>query len=140
MPAAAKIGNGALDGQRALKRLFELQRRYAELYAAYLTGQVNRTLDPNDKENAAWLDEEWKFVHYFTVGADALRVIVAALTGNLRDVPQSVLDLPCGSGRVTRHLRAFFPDARLVACDLHDYHVKFFVDALGAEGFISIDS
>jgi hypothetical protein len=49
------------------------KRRYSELYAAYLTGQVNRTLDPNDKENAAWLDEEWKLVHYFTVGADALR-------------------------------------------------------------------
>jgi len=126
-----------LDGQRALKRLFELQRHYAELYAAYLTVQVNRTLDPNDKENAAWLDEEWKLVHYLTVGADALRVIVAALTGNLRDVPRSVLDFPCGSGRVTRHLRAFFPDAHIVASDLYDYHVKFCVDELGADGAIS---
>jgi SAM-dependent methyltransferase len=126
-----------LDGQSALKRLFDLQRHYSELHASYLDGQVSRTLDPNDKENAAWLDAEWKFIHYFTVGADALRVIVAALTGNLRDVPKSILDFPCGSGRVTRHLRAFFPDSRLVACDLYDYHVRFCVDHLGAEGVIS---
>ena len=132
-----KQGHHPLDGQTGLQRLFELQRRYNGLYASYLRRQVNRTLDPNDKENAAWLDEEWKVIHYFGVGADALRVIVAALTDNLRDVPGSILDFPCGSGRVTRHLRAFFPDSRLVACDLYDYHVRFCVDELGAEGVIS---
>jgi SAM-dependent methyltransferase len=137
MTAWSSEEDDQLDGQSALNRLFELQCRYSELYASYLAGQVSRTLDPNDKENTAWLDAEWKFIHYFTVGADALRVIVAALVGNLRDVPDSILDFPCGSGRVTRHLRAFFPASRLVACDLYDYHVRFCVDHLGAEGVVS---
>jgi SAM-dependent methyltransferase len=125
-----------LDGQALLKQLFGLQSDYSDLYSSYLTRQINRTLDPNDKENVA-LDEEWKFVHYFTVGADALRVIVSALVANLRDIPRSILDFPCGSGRVTRHLRVFFPEARIVACDLYDYHVKFCVDEFAAEGMIS---
>jgi len=124
-----------LDGQTGLKRLFELQRRYNGLYASYLGGQVNRTLDPADKENT--FQQEWEYDHYFSAGADALRLIVAVLTANLRDVPSSILDFPCGSGRVTRHLRAFFPDARLVACDLYDYHVRFCVDEFGVEGVIS---
>jgi SAM-dependent methyltransferase len=124
-----------LDGQTGLKRLFELQRRYNGLYASYLSGQVNRTLDPADKENT--FRQEWEYDHYFSAGADALRLIVAALTANLRDVPCSILDFPCGSGRVTRHLRAFFPDSRLVACDLYDYHVRFCVDEFGVEGVIS---
>jgi SAM-dependent methyltransferase len=124
-----------LDGQTGLQRLFELQSRYSALYASYLTGEVCRTLDPNDKENT--IQQEWQYHHYFSVGTDALRLIVATLTANLRDVPQSILDFPCGSGRVTRHLRAFFPDARLVASDLYDYHVRFCVDELGAEGVSS---
>jgi SAM-dependent methyltransferase len=124
-----------LDGQSALQRLFELQRRYSALYASYLTGEVNRTLDPNDKENT--IQQEWEYQHYFNAGADALRLIVGALTANLRDVPRSILDFPCGSGRVMRHLRAFFSESRLVACDLYDYHVRFCVDELGAEGVLS---
>ena len=124
-----------MDGQTGLRRLFELQRRYSGLYGSYLAGQVNRTLDPNDKENT--FQQEWEYHHYFSVGVDALRLIVTALTANLRDVPRSILDFPCGSGRVTRHLRAFFRESRLVACDLYDYHVRFCVDEFGAEGVIS---
>jgi SAM-dependent methyltransferase len=124
-----------LDGQSNLQRLFELQRRYSALYTSYLTGGVNRTLDPADKENT--FQQEWEYDHYFSVGADALRLIVAILTANLQDVPRTILDFPCGSGRVTRHLRTFFPDTRLVACDLYDHHVRFCVDVLGAEGVIS---
>ena len=68
--------------------------------------------------HARWTDEE-----------DILMQFVAALTDNLRDVPGSILDFPCGSGRVTRHLRAFFPDSRLVACDLS---ASPYIDLAGA--------
>jgi SAM-dependent methyltransferase len=129
------VGDLPLDGQTGLKRLFELHLRYSGLYTSYLLGEVNRTLDPADKENT--FQQEWEYDHYFSAGADALRLIVAALTSNLRDVPRSILDFPCGSGRVTRHLRAFFPDSQLIACDLYDCHVRFCVDVLGVEGVIS---
>jgi len=80
-----------LDGQTGLKRLFELQRRYNGLYASYLSGQVNRTLDPADKENT--FRQEWEYDHYFSAGADALRLIVAALTaGGNGDV--TAVELP----------------------------------------------
>jgi SAM-dependent methyltransferase len=75
--------------------------------------------------------------HYFEIGADAVRLIVSELIRGFRNVPHTILDFPCGAGRVTRHLRAFFPDSRVFACDLYDQHVDFCVNELGAEGIIS---
>ena len=124
-----------MDGRAKLLRLFELQRFYGSLYESYVARGVSPTLDPDDKENR--FDEEWRVNHYFSVGADALRVIVAALIQCLRETPQTILDFPCGSGRVTRHLTAFFPEARVVACDLYQAHVDFCVRELGAAGMIS---
>ncbi|HUC11235.1 MAG TPA: hypothetical protein VL985_12545, partial [Stellaceae bacterium] len=65
-----------MDGNEALARRFSLQRHYSELYAEYIKRGVNRTLDPNDKENQ--FSTEWEKDHYFSVGADALRIIVDA--------------------------------------------------------------
>jgi len=124
-----------VDGRAKLVRLFELQRFYGSLYESYVVHGVNPTLDPDDKENR--FDEEWRINHYFNVGGDALRVIVAALLQSLRAVPQTIIDFPCGSGRVTRHLRAFFPEARIFASDLYEGHVDFCVREFGAEGIIS---
>src|SRR5689334_9873650 len=54
---------------------------------------------------------------YFAVGADALRLILLSMsTAGKRDF-KSILDLPCGHGRVMRYLKARFPEARLTACD-----------------------
>ena len=69
--------------------------------------------------------------------ADALRVIVTTLIAAAREIPTTILDFPCGSGRVTRHLQSYFKDAVIVASDLYSDHVKFCVDQLGVEGFLS---
>jgi SAM-dependent methyltransferase len=37
----------------------------------------------------------------------------------------SILDIPCGFGRVARHLRAAFPDASLTCSDLYQDRVDF---------------
>lgn len=124
-----------MDGIGNLGRLFEMQASYLSCYESYLARGVNQICDPNDKENS--FDLPWLKNHYFLIGNDALRIIVSALIQNFREVPQSVLDFPCGSGRVTRHLRAFFPQAQICACDLYGYHVDFCVNELGAEGIIS---
>ncbi len=124
-----------MDGIKHLKKLFELQRKYNGLYSGYLQHGVCRTLDMNDKENQFGAD--WERDHYFSVGADALRIIIHGLLGALREPPMRILDFPCGSGRVGRHLRAFFPSARIVACDLYEQHVKFCREVLGTDGFIS---
>src|SRR5262245_52875607 len=56
--------------------------------------------------------------HYFGVGADALKLVIQAMSLAGKEEIRSILDLPCGYGRVMRYLRAKFPQASLVACDL----------------------
>jgi SAM-dependent methyltransferase len=122
-----------MDFMKGISRYFELQREYQELHRGYIARGVKTTLNPNDNDFAPGtpLDD------YLGVGVDALRVIVAALVGNFREPPRSILDFPSGSGRVTRHLQAFFPEARIVASDLYDRHLQFCVDELGIEGVLS---
>lgn len=91
---------------------------------------VNTTLDLTDKENQ--FSDEWQRDHYFVVGEEALRQVMVTLLVNRRPMPARILDFPSGSGRVTRHLRAMFPDAEIGACDLYPSHVEFCVNHFGA--------
>lgn len=102
---------------------FALVNSYQNLFAAYCERGISRNLNPDDKELIDRSDESVR--RYYSVGADAMRVITNALLTNSRQPPRSILDFPSGSGRVTRHLRAFFPEARIVASDLYDYHIDF---------------
>ncbi|BBZ40924.1 sulfotransferase [Mycobacterium conspicuum] len=102
---------------------FSLITAYQNLFAAYRERGVSRSLNPNDKELIDRSDES--IGRYYSVGADAMRVVINALLTNSRQPPQSILDFPSGSGRVTRHLCAFFPEARIVASDLYDDHLDF---------------
>ena len=53
----------------------------------------------------------WVAITISGVGASAAEAIIAALAaGRLAEVKR-VLDLPCGHGRVLRHLVNMFPDA-----------------------------
>jgi 2-polyprenyl-3-methyl-5-hydroxy-6-metoxy-1,4-benzoquinol methylase len=72
--------------------------------------------------------------HYFGVGQSALRLVKLGLLagGKSLDSVRSILDFPCGHGRVLRTLHAAFPRARLTASDLLREGVAFCVDAFGA--------
>jgi SAM-dependent methyltransferase len=122
-------------GRPKLQRMAHLKSVYSSMLQRYFQTGVIQTLDPNDKENQFKAD--WQFQHYFNVGDDALRIIVSALEANLRSPPETILDFPCGSGRVTRSLAAFFKGAMITACDLYESHVKFCVDTFGVEGSAS---
>jgi SAM-dependent methyltransferase len=69
---------------------------------------------------------------YFSTGRSALRCInVSLMAAGIEAVSiRSILDLPCGHGRVLRHLRETFPNADITACDLRrdavDYCAKMF--------------
>jgi SAM-dependent methyltransferase len=119
----------------ALDEYFRIAQEYNTLYLEYQERGYSNVLDTADKEFVQ--AESWKFEHYFDVGADALRLIVGALVGMRKQPPSSILDFPCGSGRVTRHLRSFFPDAAIVACDLYDYHTQFCEREFDATGVLS---
>lgn len=72
--------------------------------------------------------------HYLGVGRSAIQCIVQSLRAARipTDQVKRILDLPCGHGRVLRHLRATFPDAQVTGCDLLDDGVDFCASMLGA--------
>ena len=109
--------------RQPLDAMFSDVNNYANAYAGYKARGVDRELDPTDRE---YRDEgKWMLQHYLQVGEDALRLIVAALISAGRPIPKRILDFPSGSGRVTRHLRAFFPDAEIWASDIQQDHMAF---------------
>jgi SAM-dependent methyltransferase len=65
--------------------------------------------------------------HYAAVGASAWGAIAATLdaAGRTPASIRTVLDLPCGHGRVTRVLRAHLPHARLDVSDLDEEGARF---------------
>lgn len=117
-----------------IQRLDEY-RRLADKFLARSPATVR---DTSDKENIGFADDET--AHYMSVGYDAMRLILVALLTNDRPLPQRILDFPSGSGRVTRHLRAMFPDAHVAACDLYESHIAFCAKQFGAEPLLSVEN
>jgi SAM-dependent methyltransferase len=74
--------------------------------------------------------------HYLRVGLSALTCIEQALRASAahrrNGAVQTVLDLPCGHGRVLRFLRQRFPDARIVAMETDASGLEFCARRLGA--------
>jgi SAM-dependent methyltransferase len=73
-------------------------------------------------------------VNYFHNGVAALGNIRIALAAAGVDEVRSVLDFACGYGRVLRMLKAAFPDAEIVACDLDRDAVDFCREVFDVEG------
>ena len=71
--------------------------------------------------------------HYLLAGIVAAEWVRTGveLAGNRQ--PGVIVDLPCGHGRVMRVLRAAYPDARLIACDVDREGVDFCARIFGAE-------
>ena len=98
----------------------------------FLASAVDLSIADDDGMYVAGSD--W---HYLHCGASALNIILAA--HGLADIPppSSVLDFGAGAGRVTRWLRAAFPEAHISACDLRPEDMRFCRDHFGAEIWIS---
>ena len=59
----------------------------------------------------------WDPAQYLKFGDHRLRPAIDLLNRIGLDAPSEVYDLGCGAGNVTRHLRARWPDARVVGVD-----------------------
>ncbi len=104
---------------------FEIVHGY---YENYKSATVDTRISPNDSMNNQW---------YFQVGCSAVEIIIAAcLASNIRNVDR-VLDLPCGHGRVLRHLVKLFANAEFDACDLDVDGVDFCAATFGANAIHS---
>jgi SAM-dependent methyltransferase len=87
---------------------------------------VSRTISPYERMPADDVDG------YLEVGCSALTAIrISQLSAAVPDF-DSILDMACGHGRVTRWLRAAYPDAQITACDLITDGVDFCARAFGA--------
>lgn len=75
---------------------------------------------------------------YYDMGLSAVRCLEAALVlaGRPPSSVGSILDFPCGHGRVARVLRARFPGAALTVCDRDRDGVRFCADHLRATGVV----
>lgn len=76
--------------------------------------------------------------HYFSVGLSAISCIDALIEQCEKREVRTILDLPCGHGRVLRFLRARFPEASITACDLERRGVDFCATVFGAEPLYSV--
>src|SRR5919109_3533527 len=76
---------------------------------------VSHRISPRDLMARDHLD------HYFRVGEGAINEIERLLDNE----PERILDLPCGHGRLMRWLRAAYPYAEIVGCDLDPDAVNF---------------
>ena len=75
--------------------------------------------------------------HYLSCGASALNVILAALRISSAPEPTTILDFGAGAGRVTRWIRAAFPNSAIDACDLRASDMDFCARTFSARTWIS---
>ncbi|MBK8980031.1 MAG: class I SAM-dependent methyltransferase [Planctomycetes bacterium] len=76
---------------------------------------------------------------YLRGGRTALRCVKLALLAAGRRSPQRILDLPSGFGRVLRFLRAEWPEAEIVACDLQPGAVQWCAERYRAVPVVSVE-
>ena len=92
----------------------------AEIHRNYKSRTIDSTIAPGDQ-----MFVPGKELHYFGVGEGGLDNILASLVRTRAQNVEQILDLPCGYGRVARHLRVAFPDATISFCDVDTAAVDF---------------
>jgi SAM-dependent methyltransferase len=98
------------------------------------------TMSPHEQMDFSGLQ------HYFQVGRSAIECIYDGLRAagkqTVETAPfdvKTILDLPCGQGRVLRYLRQAFPDAEITACETSREGVDFCAETFGAVPVYSCD-
>jgi 2-polyprenyl-3-methyl-5-hydroxy-6-metoxy-1,4-benzoquinol methylase len=104
-----------------------------EVVSTYESSDISRVIAPDDDMTHSW-DNEQEYAHYFDIGLQALEIMLQAMFLAETTSVKTVLDMPCGFGRVARHLRTAFPQARLTCCDLYQDRVDFCSREFRADG------
>jgi SAM-dependent methyltransferase len=89
-------------------------------WARYQEGSVNLTIsDQDDMLEAGHLQQ------YLFVGTSALEIISEAMLLARKTHFETLLDVPCGYGRVTRHLEKFFFDSEIFVSEIDKAKQRF---------------
>jgi SAM-dependent methyltransferase len=97
-------------------------------WAQYRTGNVDLTISEHDDMFVAG-----QLQHYLFAGTSALDVISEAMLLARKTVFQNLLDVPCGYGRITRHLVKFFPDSEIFVSEIDKAKQKFCASTFGGK-------
>ncbi len=97
----------------------------SKLWTEYRNAPVSQVFHPNDEMRTK--GQSW----YFPVGESAVSVISAALAAAPTLKINSAADFGCGYGRVSRHLRAYLPRARLYYLDIDIAATEFCATEFG---------
>jgi SAM-dependent methyltransferase len=98
---------------------------------SFMDEVVNQKVHPDDH---MWTSGPgW----YFSVGRSGLQAVNAVVGLSRKRVIKSIMDLPCGHGRVARFLRHAYPDATMTFCDLDPSGVDFCAAEFGGQALYS---
>jgi SAM-dependent methyltransferase len=100
----------------------------ADRWTNYHASKLNLTISPQDD-----MLEPGQLQHYLAVGTCALEALSEAMLLARRSSFSSVLDVPCGYGRITRHLVNFFSDAEVFVSEIDKAKQDFCSRTFGAK-------
>ena len=103
----------------------------ARRYESYLVSGVSPLISPQDGMLAR--GQPGALEHYHRVGRSAVDLIARAMLAADVKGFATVLDLPSGWGRVTRHLKAFFPESRLYVGEINPDAREFAATTFAAD-------
>jgi SAM-dependent methyltransferase len=110
-------------------------QKAGQIWEGYKAGSVSTECHPEDDMTHPEWDDDGK--HYLATGQGALKIILQSMIACEKTSVNTILDMPCGFGRVTRHIKVAFPEAKTYACDLYDDRIKFCAEQFGAIPFKS---
>jgi SAM-dependent methyltransferase len=105
----------------------ETIRSLADRYARYSAAQIPTCLFDRDDMFEGRID------NYLDIGRSSIDLIFRAMLAADVSTVGSILDLASGAGRVTRHLRVCFPEAKLYVCDIAQDKARYAAEQFDAE-------
>lgn len=107
-------------------------RTIVDRYDAYSRRKISTEISEHEDMFAFGHESNGAMEHYMKVGSSAIDVIAKAMLAVGKTSVSKILDLPCGGGRVMRHLAAFLPEASLYVGDVNKSKVLAVVQQFGA--------
>jgi SAM-dependent methyltransferase len=113
--------------------MIEAWRALSAQYESYLRAEIPASISAHD--NMYDRKRADPMAHYLGVGRSAIDIVVRAMALAGKPYANTILDLPCGGGRVTRHLTTFFPNGEIFVGELDRRLEDFVVESFGVERF-----